>query len=207
MQGENTATSYSIGDPIRVCDTEGEYIGIVIARVDAGTLEVQMVEKQRDGMYHVTEKAFHVLHESVVEHKPLYGSDDNAPRAFHEFGFRMIDGSTFVKHSDEVGDQLFPVGDGCFEAASDSDDSEGSLRDFIVPDEDCDPFTHATDSSDFVHETHAAVRGFNAWVPQTEQESSARQFILAQEARAVHINDEALFARNMPGAESYANPV
>lgn len=197
-------TSYSIGDPVKVSDVEGEYVGVVI---DTGPeLTVQMIRKcTRDNVYRITDSAYMVPHASVVEHKPLYGSDDGAPKAFSELGFRMLDGGSFVRHSDEEGSLLLPVGDAAFEVMSDEDSDYGSMKDFIVNDDECEPFTHADPSIEFVKETHQAVRAYNNWIPNNEQEHNAREFIQQQEARAVQIDDEIRFARGMPGA-NYSFP-
>ena len=131
------------------------------------------------------------------------GDDGNAPRAWDALGFRMIDGGTLVKHSDELGSHLFPVGDAAFEVRSESDDSVGSLRDFVVPDNECEPFTTAT--GDFARDTHACVRAFDNWQPKNEQEAQAKAFIVRQEKRAMQIDDNARFARGMT-ALSYNQP-
>jgi len=202
-----SATSYSVGDPVEVCDEDGSYHGVVIELVDSTTLCVQMMKKQSDNMYHISDDAYHVPHAAIAHHVPLSGDDDGAPRAFDALGFRMIDGSTFVKHDDETGDIPFPIGDAAFDMHSDGDsDSEGSLKDFIVPDEECEPFTLASSDTDFVRETHAAVRGFNAWIPRDDQEHQMRSFILAQESRAVAIDDNTRFARDGRAAPNYSNP-
>ena len=200
-------TSYSIGDPVRICDAEGEAHAVVVGNPTSYEIEVQLLEKGRDHMYRIGSDCHHVKHECVVEHHKLHGNDDKAPRAFDRMGFRMIDGGTFVRHCDEVGDRLFPVGEGEFDlVSSDEETDDPTLGGFIVPDEECEPFTHATADNEFVRDTHAAVRAFNEWVPKDEQEAQARSFMIRQTARAAQIDDEARFARNMPGT-SYSNPV
>jgi len=166
-----------------------------------------MMKKYSDHMYRITDDAYHVPHVAIVCHKPLNGDDDGAPRAFDELGYRMIDGCTFVKHDDETADRAFPVGEAAFDMHSDDEyDSEGSLKDFIVPDEECEPFTLAAADNDFVRDTHSAVRDFNAWVPGNEREDEMRRFILAQESRAVAIDDNNRFANDGGAAPNYSNP-
>lgn len=197
-------TSYTIGDPVKVCDSEGEYYGVVVNT--GAELTVQMIKQDvADKVYRITDSAFLVPAECVVDHKPLHGSDDGAPHAFYELGFRMLDGGSFVRHIDEVGDQLMPVGDAAFELVSDEDSEYGSMEDFIVDDDKCEPFTHADPSIPFVHETHQAVLAYNNWIPGNEQEHNAREFIQQQEARAVQIDDEIRFARGMAAA-NYSQP-
>ena len=141
--------------------------------------------------------------ELIEKSQCINGDDGNAPRAWDVMGFRMVDGGTLVKHSDEVGSHLFPVGDGAFEVVSDSDDSEGSLKDFVVPDEECEPFTHAT--GEFAAETHRCVRQFQQWVPKDEREAQMKSFIIKQEKRANQLDDNARFKRGMT-ALNYNQP-
>lgn len=201
-------TSYSIGDPVRISDSpDTSFVAVVVGTPRNGIVEVQKLEKGVDLMYRIGSQCYNVEHSSILEHYDLHGDDGNAPRAFDKLGFRMIDGSTFVKHTDEQGDRLFPVGNGEFDLISSDDDDEdtNSLDDFIVPDDECEPFSFAEESSDFVKETHAAVRAFNGWVPANEQEAQARSFMIRQEARAIQIDDEARFSRGIPGI-SYSTP-
>ena len=133
----------------------------------------------------------------------IHNDDGNAPKAWDNMGFRMVDGGTLVKHSDEVGSNLFPVGDAAFEVVSDSDDSEGSLKDFVVPDGKCSPFTFAEGT--YAQETHAAVRAFDNWQPKDDQEARTKAFIVKQEKRAMQLDDNARFARGL-GALNYNRP-
>ena len=202
-----SATSYSVGDPLRISDA-GQDAWCVYMCQKENTLQVQMLEKGADLIYRIGAGMWDIDDDMVIEHHRLGGDDDKAPAAFHELGFRMLDGGSFVRHSDERGNALFPVGDMAFEMASDDDDEDGladEMTDFIVPDNECEPFTHAVVDNDFVRETHAAVRGFNDWVPKDEREAQTRSFMIRQEARAAQVDDEARFARNMAGA-NYRNP-
>ena len=189
-------------------DNEGEYYGVVIDHVDNDTVCVQMMKKQRDRMYHITSDAYHVPHNAIAQHISLDGDHDKAPRAFASLGFRMIDGATFVKDEDEVGDAEFPLGDEAFDPASDNEeyDSDDSIHNFIVPDDECEPFTLAEGSSEFVQETHAAVRGFKSWAPANSREDGVRRFIQNMETRAVMIDDNNRFERGGGAAPSYSNP-
>lgn len=208
MDLSGTATSFTVGDPVHVSDIEGEYYGVIIEHVDSATLCVQMMKKQRDRMYHITSDAYHVPHDAIAQHVALDGDHDKAPRAFASLGFRMIDGTTFVREEDEVGDAEFPLGDEAFDPASDDEayDSSDSIHDFIVPDDECEPFTLAEGNSEFVQETHAAVRGFESWAPANSREDGVSRFIQSMEARAVVIDDNNRCARNGGAAPSYSNP-
>ena len=200
-------TSYGVGDAVEVSDEVGNYIGVVIECVDSSTLSVQMIKKGADNLYHITDDAYHVPHDAVVQHEAIHGDDGAAPRAYDSLGYRMIDGSTFVKHTDEVGDTQHPVGGAEYDVVStDGSDSAGSLRDFIVSDSECEVFTQAEPTNEFVRETHAAVRAFNDWVPQDDQQYSMRRFIQDQETRAIAIDDNNRCARGGGAAPAYSQP-
>lgn len=202
------ATSYSVGDPLRICDA-GEDAWCVYMGHNGKLIQVQMLEQGPDKMYRIGQDMYDIDDDMILEHHALGCDDDKAPMAFHELGFRMIDGGTFVRHSDEQGSALFPIGDMAFEViSSDNDDdlrAADEMSGFIVPDDECEPFTHAVADNDFVRDTHAAVRAFNDWVPKDDREAQTRSFVIRQEARAVQVDDEARFARNMAGA-NYRNP-
>ncbi len=198
-----------IGDPVQVSDAEGEYYGVVIDHVDDETLCVQMIKKKRDQMYHITSDAYHVPYHAIAQHVTLDGDDDKAPQGFASLGFRMIDGATFVRDEDEINDAEFPIGESAYDLRSEDEDydSDDSMHDFIVPDDECEPFTQAENNNEFVQETHAAVRGFSSWVPANSREDGVRRFIQSMETRAVLVDDNNRFARDGSAAPSYSNPL
>ena len=207
MNCEPDETSYGVGDAVEVSDAVGNYIGVVIECVDDHTLCVQMIKQGNDSIYRITDDAYHVPHDAIAQHAPIFGDDSAAPRAYDQLGYRMLDGSSFVKHTDEEGDTLWPIGDSNFDVrSSDGSDSAGSLKDFIVSDSECELFTQAEPTNDFVRETHAAVRAFNDWVPQDDQQYSMRRFIQEQEARAISIDDNNRCARGGGAAPAYSRP-
>ena len=196
-------TSFAIGDPLVISDAEGEYIGIVIDHLEHGNLSVQMIKKHADQLYRVSSDAYDVPLHAVKQHIHL-NDDGDAPKAFDTLGYRMSDGSPFVKHSDENDGLEAPIGYAEFDVYSGDDDSVGSLKDFIVDDDDCEPFCQAQDDSKFVRETHEAVKAFNHWKPKSEIEARTKAFIAQQDKKAVIIDDNARFARNLPGASNYS---
>lgn len=200
-----SVTSYSVGDPVVVNDAEGTYTGIVIGTINDQALSVQMIKKHKDGIYRTSADAFEVPLYAITEHKPL-DSDDDAPKAFDELGFRMLDGESFVRHEDELTGMSVPIGELSYEIPSDEESESESMKDFIVSDSECEPFTLASNDSQFVQDTHRAVNEFNDWIPQTPKEEQTRQFIIQQEARAVAIDDNTRFAQNLPGESTYSRP-
>ena len=99
MDLEQDETSYGVGDAVEVSDEVGNYIGVVIDCVDDDTLCVQMIKKGNDSIYRITDDAYHVPHHAIAQHAPINGDDGAAPRAYDQLGYRMIDGSSFVKLS------------------------------------------------------------------------------------------------------------
>lgn len=198
-------TSYSEGDPVIVTDKEGSYLGVVVDYIGENALSVQMIKKHQDGLYRITDDAYEVTPASIDRHIHL-ASDNDVPRAYHTLGYRMLDESTFVSHEDESNGMEAPIGKAEFDLYSSDDESVGSLADFIVDDDQCEPFTLAPGDSKFVQETHQAVRAFNSWAPTTEQDLNTKRFIENQEKRAIVVDDNARFRHNLPGASSYSNP-
>ena len=137
--------------------------------------------------------------ELVQQVQGIDGEDGNAPRAWDALGFRMVDGATLVRHSDEVGTDLFPVGDGAFDVVSSSDGSMGSLKDFVVPDGKCEAFTFA--KGEFAEETHRAVREFDKWAPKDDHEAQVKAFIVSQEKRAMQLDDNIRASQGMRALE------
>jgi len=183
VHSQPTSNAYQVSDAvcIRVDGTDdtcsfqyGVVIGASGASGASGTsaggtsatgaeVQCQYLEKKADGTYEIGSDVYDVPLACIVRHGVIGDDHDEAPTAWDTMGFRMLDGGSFVKHSDEVGNRLFPVGDVAFEVASSSSDSAGSLRDFIVPDEESDPFTRADPAIEYVRETHEAVRAFKNW--------------------------------------------
>ena len=200
-----TVTSFAIGDPVVVSDAEGVYLGIVIDYLSNGNLSVQMIKKHADQLYRVSSDAYDVpIH--AIEHHIHLKDDGDAPQAFDTLGYRMIDGSTFVKHTDENNGVEAPIGNAEFDIYSSDEDSVRSLKDFIVDDDECEPFCLAKDDNPFVRETHEPVQAFNNCKPKSDIEAKTKAFISEQEKKAVFIDDNARFVRNLPGASNYSYP-
>ena len=137
-----------------------------------------------------------VAHASVDERRgPQY--------AWADLGFRMLGASTMARH-DYAGE--LPVGDEEFELCSDTEETD-SMRDFIVPDDQVEPFRPASDAGDgFVDDTHAAVRAWNGWVPANDRQKSVKEFIDNMAARAAHMDDDRRMQTGQPPLESYTEP-
>jgi hypothetical protein len=68
---------------------------------------------------------------------------------------------------------MIPTGD--FD--EEEEESDGSLDDFIVPDEEGEAFTPADPSVPFVQETHELVHKYNNWEPKTQHEEKLKGFV------------------------------
>lgn len=198
-----TSVLFGVGDAIMVrrgsaCPPE---YGVVVTECTGGdVLEVQrLVQCATTKMWSFEHGHSNLNVEDVAEHISLHGDDGNAPRAWQQWGFRMVDGGTFVHADDECGtsSRLFPVGDPAFEVVSDDDDDNASdLDDFIVPD-GTEAFTHAVGDSEFVRSTHDAVEWFTRWKPKDEREAAVKRGLLSLEARAAQLDDNARFDKGM----------
>ena len=127
-----TSVKYCVGDAVVAADPER--YGVVIGCCSSH-LEVQfLVRDPVSRVWQVGSQVDHLKFESVSEHVGIDGDDDNAPRAWAQLGFRMLDGSAFVHESDEKGSSrhMFPVGDPSFEVVSESDDDENLIAEEIL---------------------------------------------------------------------------
>ena len=87
------------------------------------------------------------------------------------------------------------------------------MKDFIVPDNDheafsfADPNTLEGEARQFVLETHAAVRDFDAWEPQTESERKIKEWIMQKESQVAAQEDNRSFASGKSGFDAKKPPM
>lgn len=197
-----TSVKFKIGDAIVLEDEK--QCGVVVQDSAGDKISAQLLEQDaKTKIWHIGSAVHNFKFEQVSEHISLHGIDDNAPRAWAQLGFRMLDGSSFVHKDDEQNDcsRLFPIGDPAFEVRSESeDDSDDEMADFIVPDDQCEPFTFAEESNDFVRQMHDGVRWFENWKPRDERECALKRGIRNLEAHAARVDDESRFRNGLIGA-------
>ena len=200
-----TSVKYCVGDAV-VSDDPKRY-GVVVG-LPGDHLEVQfLVCDPATRVWRVGSEVAHLKFESVCEHVGIFGDDDNAPRAWDQLGFRMLDGSSLVQKCDETAEcrRMFPVGDPAFELVSDEEEDEDEIAeemaDFIVPDDECEAWTPAVEDNDFVREMHGSVRWFNKWEPKDERERAVKRGIERLAGVAAHLDDENRFSRGMSAAD------
>jgi hypothetical protein len=118
------------------------------------------------------------------------------PKAYREVGLKVWDGVIFtrVEDDEEVDDDLckfrFPAN--CIEIES-SEESDDDMSDFIVPDDEGEPFRPASPSSAFVRETHQAVLDYNSWVPHDAAQTKVKTFIDEMDSKCAHAEDDRQF--------------
>ncbi len=173
----------------------GEVVGI-----HADTLEVYFIEKGDGTVWSYSEEWHEVPKESVIKHVDT-SSHANVVSALKEIGFRPLTDSTFAR-LDEQG--VVPVGDPAFDDVEDDCviGIHPEMQDFIVPDSEGEAFTFAPTDSEFVRETHQAVRDFNNWVPQ-EDAVRIKMFIEGMDDKACALENN---RTRLGEALSYNNP-
>tara|TARA_B100000925_G_scaffold291591_1_gene280257 strand:+ start:5915 stop:6538 length:624 start_codon:yes stop_codon:yes gene_type:complete len=165
------------GDLLKIYGETGEWYGELVGINEDDQLEVFYINRSKENhfVWKYDDEWEVVSRNSVLEHIPL---DKNNPVASYKLlGFKPLDENTFTKIDEEnsiPADHLMPTG----EINSDDElDSEDSLNDFIVPDEEGEAFTHAPMDSDFVQETHECVNQYNNWEPKNASEKKMKSFV------------------------------
>ena len=141
-----------------------------------GKLEIDYISRPKGKWIWEYEKEWQTVAKwTILEHVPL--DKDNPIESYKKLGFRPLTENTFLK-LDEVDlipkNVLLPTGYYDEEEELDSDDS---LKDFIVPDEEGEAFTLAPLDSDFVKETHEIVNHYNNWEPKNRSEKKVKTFV------------------------------
>lgn len=150
--------------------------------------------------------------ESVQLHAP---SDKGYKKAWKHIGFRYVrdeNGKTsFIdERSSKETDTLVPIGedDSSSEDEYDSDmesETDSEMDDFIVPDDQGESFTIAANDSEFVSDTHDAVRKYNSWNPQDPSERKIKEYIDTLEHKVIEAEDEKVFNKGSNPIH-YKNP-
>ena len=139
-------------------DWYGEIVGVT----ETG-YEVYFIENKGGGVWGYSQEWHEVPKECVKLHIP----NTNIIKSLKQLGFRPITDDTFAKIDEQ---REVPLGEdyGDDAAASAGDPNLHGYEDdgFVVPDDE--PFSHAPETSQFVRETHKAVRDYNRWNPTGE---------------------------------------
>lgn len=164
-----------VGDFLQVLGEDGTswYAEVVGVKPD---LEVYFIERtqENNGMVWAYSDEWHAIPRESIQ---MHVETTNVVDALAHLGFRAISDSKFIRIEDEDNPNLVsavPIDN------VPEDDPIGihpEMRDFIVPDEEGERFTHAVPDNDFVRETHEAVRAYNDWHPTEGEEKRVRDFI------------------------------
>lgn len=143
----------------------------------------------------------------VVTHKEKPVDKFDYPKMYMELGFRPLDGELFIKVDADVENdedlKHFELPTDCIDIES---EDEEEVFDFIVPDEEGEPFAPASPTSEFVQETHRAVRGYNTWVPNESNKMAVgtKRLIDRMEEKYARMEDDRQFAQGT--SVDYAHP-
>lgn len=157
------------GDYVKIqMDNDDVWLGEVVGTAET-TLDVYYIKKNAQNIWSYSEDVFEIPKESVLE-QVRTKDFPNVILALKEIGLRPLSDSTFASLHEEG---VVLLGEEAFDTLEDADDDAGTgihpeMRDFIVPDEEGEAFTFAKGDSEFVRETHAAVRQYNSWNPEGE---------------------------------------
>lgn len=166
--------SYREGDLVKIRGNTGEWYAEVVGENEDNQLEVFYINRGpvNKWVWQYDEEWDVVSKESVSEHIPLV--ENNAVACYKTLGFRPLTENTFVKLNDTIPDHvMMPTGD----FNEEEEESDGSMEDFIVPDEEGEAFTPADPTIPFVQETHDLVHRFNNWEPKNKSEEKLKGFV------------------------------
>ena len=190
---------------------EETWYGQVNAKKD-GKMEVALLQAQSDGTYTFEQGGYtpHQFEVSCIQqYEPITSIDsmEAHKEAWRKLGLRL-------RTDDDGVEVLLPLDEddsdeSAYEAESESEsdsdsDSEGSLKDFIVHDDDGEGFTFAENDDEFVEETHQAVEAFNDWDPP-EPLKKVKTFIERLEQKYAHKDDNKHFKHGR-AAPNYQHP-
>jgi hypothetical protein len=167
-------TDYKEGDLVKVYGENGQWYAEVVGENEDGQLEVFYINRGTVNrwVWQYDEDWDKVSKNSILEHIPL--DKQKAVDCYKQLGFRPLTENTFVKLDDKIPDWvIIPTGD----FNEEEEESDGSLDDFIVPDEEGEAFTPADPSVPFVQETHELVHKYNKWEPKTQHEEKLKGFV------------------------------
>ena len=159
------------GDYLKVLGENSEVWYAEVVGVHDSTLEVYFIEREPCGVWKYSPEWHSIPKESVIEHVE---TTQGVVQALKLLGFRPLDEGSFVKLDEEDNLTNVPIG---MELPTDDEfiGIHPEMRDFIVPDEEGEPFSFA-EPCKFVRETHEAVHGFNAWNPD-ESGKKVKEFV------------------------------
>lgn len=166
-------TSYNAGDLVKVQGETGVWYAEIVGEDEEHQLEVFYINRSENHwIWKYDDDWETVSKECILEHIPLV--KEKAVECYKQLGFRPLTEETFIKLDDKIPDDvLVPTGEFDEEEA----DSDDSLQDFIVPDDEAEAFTPADPSIPFVQETHELVHKYNKWEPKDRKQKRLKSFV------------------------------
>ena len=163
------------GDFLQVLGEDGNpwYCEVVGVGDELEVYFIEPTEECNGKVWSYSEDWHTIPRESVQLHVPT----TNVVDALAHLGFRAISDSKFIRIEHETSPDLVTAVP--LDNVPD-DDPLGihpEMRDFIVPDEEGERFTHAVPDNDFVRETHDAVLAYNDWHPGEGEGKRVHDFI------------------------------
>ena len=143
-----------------------------------------------------------VTRNEVVEHTERPTNKFDILKVYTKLGYKpmgehkgheiFIKADVDIETDDDLKTFQFPTDGFDSEPEGDGDSLDG----FIIPDEEGEPFTPASPSSDYVRFTHEAVHGFNSWVPDESDKFQVglKRKIDQMESKYISKEDDRQFA-------------
>lgn len=186
---------FNAGDLIRTRQGAAEVVDID----ENDDLEVYFLvpnpRKANGKIYEYKEEWDTIKKSDVVKHVPRPADKFKYPKCYREIGFKVWDGIIFTRvEDDEERDEdlkLFTFPTDCIDYDSEEEDED--MSDFIVPDEEGEPFRPASPSSQFVQEVHQAVHAYNSWAPTDRKEKAVKKVIDTMDEKYTRQEDERQF--------------
>ena len=160
-----------------------------------------------DGFY-LDDVAYEVGVDSVEEHHRI---DDSTAESLVE-SYRPLDLVPVANDADQGCrfERLGALEASCSDDEESEEESDSdctpTLGGFIVPDDEATPFSQAPPDSEFVRDTHAAVRDFNAWQPTSAEDAQVKDYVADMAGRAEHANEDRRMECGLAPIVSYKNP-
>jgi hypothetical protein len=130
----------------------------------------------------------------VVKHVKKPSNKFDYPKCYKEIGFKPWDGVIFTRTDAAEDDEdlkTFQFPTNCIE--SESEDDEEDMSDFIVPDDQGEPFRQASPTNTFVIDMHSAVNEYNEWVPIDKKHIGVKRVIDTMEKKYSTMDDDRQF--------------
>jgi hypothetical protein len=198
-----TLSDFKLGDLVNYWLIDGKmYVGEVVG-IEHGHLITHFLQRQEQysGKLWRFDDASGIEHEvppgQVIRHvhhdKPL--TKTTVREAWDFMGFCVGVEDYCLKEDEDDVPLDMTTGDSDEEPDNDGYEYDG----FVVPDDEGEPFSHPNPDNlteehrAWVNETHAAVRDWNMWTPQTDSEKAVKQFVDNLSAKVGHQEDDRKF--------------